>query len=105
MVADVGSNVNLTTVGRRNGLDMLINKNPSDKSGPVGHITVAATVEAIIGAVYLDGDMVSVTQVMQNLGLVPRLARNIRLPPKNGTKVPVSEGAESPAVSHVFETQ
>ena len=80
-------------IGRTNGLDTLINKNPSDKDANVGAITMAGTVEAIIGAVYLDGDMKSVTQVMQSLGLMPRLVR------RTGMKVPVSESEKSPAMS------
>lgn len=54
---------------------------------------MAGTVEAIIGAVYLDSDMKSVTGVMQNLGLMPRLVR------RTGVKVPVSESAKPPVVS------
>lgn len=54
---------------------------------------MAGTVEAIIGAVYLDGDMKCVTQVMQNLGLMPRLVR------RTGPKVPASESAKSLPVS------
>lgn len=85
-------------IGRTNGLDTLINKNPSDKDANVGTITMAGTVEAIIGAVYLDSGMESVPEVMQNLGLMPRLVR------RTGTKVPVSESAKMPAVStSIFE--
>ena len=54
---------------------------------------MAATVEAIIGAVYLDGDMNSATEVMQNLGLTARLVR------RTGPKVSVPETAESPLAS------
>ena len=54
---------------------------------------MAATVEAIIGAVYLDGDMNSATEVMQNLGLTARLVR------RTGPKVSVPEKAESPSAS------
>lgn len=93
VVSDVGSNANLDMVGRTNGLDALINKNPSDKDAPVGAITMAGTIEAIIGAVYLDSGMKSVTGVMQNLGLMPRLVRRTVM------KVPVSDSVESPAVS------
>ena len=93
VVSDVGSNTNLDTIGRTNGLDTLINKHPSVKDGSVGTITMAATVEAIIGAVYLDNGMNSVTEVMQNLGLMPRLVR------RTGMKVPISESVTSPAVS------
>lgn len=93
VVADVGSNTNLDMVGRINGLDAFINKHPSDKDGPLGAITVASTVEAIIGAVYLDSNMKGVSDVMQNLGLMPRLVR------RTGMKVPISESAKSPAAS------
>lgn len=54
---------------------------------------MAGTVEAMIGAVYLDSDMKSVTRVMQNLGLMPRLVR------RTGAKVPFSQSVETPAVS------
>lgn len=54
---------------------------------------MASTIEAIIGAVYLDGDLESATAVMQNLGLVAKLVR------RTGTKVPASEKAISPLVS------
>ena len=80
-------------IGRTNGLDTLINKNPAGQDDYVGPSTVAATVEAIIGAVYLDSDMKSVTAVIQNLGLMARLVR------RTGMKVPVSEQAKSPLVS------
>ena len=36
---------------------------------------MAGTVEAIIGAVYLDGGMHAVPPVMQTLGLMPKLIR------------------------------
>ena len=93
MLSDIGSNTNLNTIGRTNGLDTLINKNPAELDDYVGPSTVAATVEAIIGAVYLDSDMESVTGVMQNLGLMARLVR------RTGMKVPVSEEAKSPLAS------
>ena len=95
VIADVGSNTNLDMVGRINGLEAFINKNPSDKDkdGPLGALTMASTVEAIIGAVYLDGNMKSVSDVMQNLGLMPRLVR------RTGKKVPISESVKPPAAS------
>ncbi len=58
---------------------------------------MAGTVEAIIGAVYLDSSMNSVPQVMQNLGLIPRLVRKIER--KTGVEVPASESAKSTAGS------
>lgn len=54
---------------------------------------MASTIEAILGAVYLDSGMKSVTEVMQKLRLVPRLVR--RTQPKE----PITESVKSPAVS------
>ena len=62
-------------VGRKNGLGVLINKNPAQYESSVELHTMAATVEAILGAVYLDSGMKSVQGVMHNLGLMPRLVR------------------------------
>ena len=93
MLSDVGSNTNLNMIGRTNGLDTLINKNPAELDDYVGPSTVATTVEAIIGAVYLDSDMESVTGVMRNLGLTAKLVRRTEM------KVPVSEEAKSPLAS------
>ena len=75
IVSDVGSNAKLGMVGRTHGLDAFINKSPSDKYSSVGTMTMASTVEAIIGAVYLDNGMKSVDKVMRNMGLMPRLVR------------------------------
>ena len=93
ILSDLGSNTNLNQVGRTNGLDTLINKNPAELDDYVGPTTVAATVEAIIGAVYLDSDLESATGVMQNLGLTTRLVR------RTGMKVPVSEEGKSPSLA------
>ena len=70
VVSAVGSNANLEAVGRHNGLDQFVNTNPSSW-GAVSSGTMAHTVEAILGAVYLDGGMNSVQQVMRTLGLGP----------------------------------
>ena len=40
---------------------------------------MATTVEAVIGAVYLDSDLKSVTEVMRTLGLMPRRVRRTRM--------------------------
>ena len=53
---------------------------------------MAGTVEAVIGAVYLDSGMGNVVEVMQNLGLIPRLIR------RTGMKVQVSESVQLSAV-------
>lgn len=74
MVSDVGSNENLVKIGLENGFEACINLNPS-QWGPVPPLTMAGTVEAVLGAVYLDSGMKSVGSVMQNLGLMPRLIR------------------------------
>ena len=93
ILAEKGSNTNLDLIGRTNGLDTLINKNPSQEDDYVAPSTMASTVEAVIGAVYLDSGMESVARVMQNLGMMTKLVR------RTGTKVPVSEEAKSPLVS------
>lgn len=66
----MGSNANLDRVGRENGLDCYINVNPS-QVGVISPVTMTATVEAILGAVYLDGGMDMVQHVMAKLGLGP----------------------------------
>ncbi|KAI4162986.1 MAG: hypothetical protein LQ342_003497 [Letrouitia transgressa] len=66
---EVSSNQNLDIIGRHNGLDRLINLAGGARQPSAG--TMAATVEAIIGAVYLDSSMTQVKSVMQTLGLVP----------------------------------
>ena len=65
----IGSNANLDRVGRRHGLDAFVCRNPA-QGRSVSPITMRATVEAILGAVYLDGGIGSVSQVMETLGLV-----------------------------------
>ena len=70
IVQQVGSNANLDRVGRLYGLDDFVCRNPS-QGFYVSPLTMAATVEAILGAVYLDGGINNVSQVMQTLGLVP----------------------------------
>ncbi|KAL9607914.1 MAG: hypothetical protein Q9167_007217 [Letrouitia subvulpina] len=69
ILQEVGGNQNLTTIGRQNGLDHFINLAAGARQPSAG--TVATTVEAVIGAVYLDGGMIHVKAVMETLGLVP----------------------------------
>ena len=66
----VGSNANLDRTGRLYELDDFICRNPA-QPGHISPNTMADTVEAILGAVYLDGGINSVSQVMQTLRLVP----------------------------------
>lgn len=68
MISCVGSNTNLDRIGRENGLDMYINTNPS-QGRTISPVTMTATVEAVLGAVYLDSGMDDVKQVMEKLGL------------------------------------
>ncbi|KAL9635981.1 MAG: hypothetical protein Q9164_003120 [Protoblastenia rupestris] len=76
IVSDVGSNTSLVEVGRRHGFEQFINVHPAQR-GTVWPLTMAGTVEAVFGAVYLDSGMESVTNVMRVLGLMPRLVRKI----------------------------
>ena len=69
IVQRVGSNANLDRVGRLHGLDAFVCRNPA-QGAHVSPITMTATVEAILGAVYLDGGIESVSEVMEILGLV-----------------------------------
>lgn len=69
IVQQVGSNANLDRVGRAHGLDGLICRNPA-QGGQISQVTMTATMEAILGGVYLDGGINHVSQVMQTLRLV-----------------------------------
>lgn len=93
-IGNVGANPSLITIGRAKGLDALINKNPSDKGYPVGGRTIADTIEAIIGAVYVDSNsnVQIVKEVMQKLDMTPELFR------KTVVEVGSSESVELPAV-------
>ena len=76
IVSDVGSNISLVEVGRRHSFERFINVHPAQR-GTVWPLTMAGTVEAVFGAVYLDSGMESVTNVMRALGLMPKLVRKI----------------------------
>lgn len=66
------SNANLGTIGGQHGLRAYVNSNPAQQ-GVVSDLTLAATVEAILGAVYLDcdKDLDPVKAVMRIFGLGP----------------------------------
>lgn len=69
LVATAGSNTNLAIKGRLRGLDGFVNNNPS-QGNTVSDRTVAQTVEAILGAVWLDSkDLATVRHVMETMGL------------------------------------
>lgn len=64
----VASNNNLNMVGLAHQLDAFVNLSPGQ--AVISPVTMAATVEAIIGAVYLDSkSMHFVNAVLQTLGL------------------------------------
>lgn len=69
IVQQVGSNANLDRMGRLHGLDAMVCRNPS-QGAHISPVTMTATVEAILGAVYLDSGIDEVSRVMQILGLV-----------------------------------
>ena len=69
-LSQVASNANLDRIGRQRGLQRFVNTNPSQRH-VVSPITMAATMEAILGAVYLDSSLEEVGEVMRTLGLVP----------------------------------
>ena len=65
IICQIGSKANLSRIGRANGLHHVI----TDIGGLVGSVTLPTTVQAIIGAVFLDGGLDMVKQVMVKLGL------------------------------------
>ena len=83
MASSVGTNENLNIVGREHGLQSLINDHPGRialrkaRLEGIAPLTMAGTVEAILGAVYMDGGMEPVAEVMQKLGIVAPTIRKI----------------------------
>lgn len=76
---DVLGNDNLARVGYGLGLDQCLNLNPGTVS--VSPAMMATTVEAILGAVHLDGGDTALTMVMENLGLTHELLVMFQVPP------------------------
>ncbi|KAL8718023.1 MAG: hypothetical protein Q9181_008244 [Wetmoreana brouardii] len=64
---EVTSNASLDTRGLANSLDRYISQAPG--SYVVMPKTMSATIEAIVGAAFLDGGMDAVKQVVQKLGI------------------------------------
>lgn len=67
-IRNVGANSNLAAVGFKHGLDKCVILN--DGTPKVSNGSMATTVEAIIGAVELDGGVDATLQVATRLGLV-----------------------------------
>lgn len=65
------SNENLARVGFQTGLDRCLNLNPG--TAVISQSMMATTVEAILGAVHLDGGDQALASVMINLGLTSDL--------------------------------
>lgn len=68
----VGSNANLDRVGRQNNLEAIVNRNPS-QPGTIAANTLTATLEALLGAIYLDSGRTTTRArlMMEELGLWP----------------------------------
>lgn len=62
-------NTNLERIGRESGLEALMNVNPRNPVQPSQKLT-ATLVEAVLGAVNLDGGMDAMETVMVNIGLI-----------------------------------
>ena len=71
MVCDRGSNVSLERDGCEHGLGKFVVKNPC-QGNSVSRTTTASTVEALVGAAWLDSgrDFEQVQAVMTRLGIV-----------------------------------
>ncbi|KAI6804100.1 hypothetical protein KC356_g2767 [Hortaea werneckii] len=69
-VSSIGSNANLAAAARLHGIEACVLTNPGHR-GPVSQATLSTTVEAIIGAVYLDSEknLDAVRTFMEALGL------------------------------------
>lgn len=71
-LSTIGSNANLSDLGRQVGLENYISTNPSQGNETPSPAVVATAVEALIGSIWLDSrrNLQSVRQVVLNLGLV-----------------------------------
>ncbi|KAK3291751.1 ribonuclease III domain-containing protein [Chaetomium fimeti] len=71
LLSEIGSNRSLEAHGRRLGLDKFVIKHPGQQGQDVPRETLASTVEALIGAVWIDSgqDFNQVQSVIGNLGI------------------------------------
>ena len=65
-----GRNDNLEVVARQHELEKFIVRNPS-QPGALSAAALATTMEAVIGAAFLDGDLEAAGRVMRALSLLP----------------------------------
>lgn len=70
LIQAVGSNANLNRIGRAIGLSDCVNNNPA-QGGVVSPATMTTTVEAILGAIYLDSEqnIEAIQTAMELMGL------------------------------------
>ena len=73
MISRIGGNTNLANIGQHLGLTRYIGKNKA-QGQMISTRVMSATVEAIIGAVFLDCnyDIPAVRQVMETIGIEVR---------------------------------
>ena len=73
LVSSSACNAKLSMRGYRNGLDRFVNNIDPGQKGVIANGTMATTVEAVIGAVYLDvaKDLDAVRKVMRTMGIGP----------------------------------
>ncbi|KAL2040771.1 hypothetical protein N7G274_006229 [Stereocaulon virgatum] len=71
ILQDVSANANLDRVARSHGLDNFVCLDTRAQGHRVMITQMTATVEAILGGVWLDGGLEAVKGTMINLGLVP----------------------------------
>jgi dsRNA-specific ribonuclease len=69
MASGCGLNVHLSSLGKQIGLRNFVNPNPCQK-GDVTESLVADSVEAVIGAMYVDGGEHKMVGVMKRLGVL-----------------------------------
>ena len=111
MVSSVATNENLNKVGLQHSLQNLINDSPGrialKKKGleEIAPLTIASTVEAILGAVYMDGGMAPVAKVMQKLGIVAPTFRKIGRKTSHRTREESVEDVKGPSAAEVEEVK
>ncbi|RMY74934.1 hypothetical protein D0864_09920 [Hortaea werneckii] len=93
-VSSIGSNANLAAAARLHGIEVCVLTNPGHR-GPVSQATLSTTVEAIIGAVYLDSekDLDAVRTLLDALGLSIASTGNVPAQNRKTLTAPPFSGA------------